>query len=141
MGGGGTERGLGGQFDVAFLAGRYLQRGGCEREGGVSELQPSWPVALALVGLCSPPSISPCSWPPPVAPMRFSCPVWVKAIPGCIGTRGGGAEGRLGLSRAWNLRRSQPRARRRLEWHKKNNSQRNVRYLPSETFLKLKGCG
>lgn len=25
-------------------------------------------------------------------------------FPGCVGTRGGGAEGRPGLSRAWNLR-------------------------------------
>lgn len=43
------------------------------------------------------------------------CPVLVcgeQRFPGCVGTRGGGAEGHPGLGRAWNLRRGRPRAGR-----------------------------
>lgn len=116
--GGGTERGLGGQFYAAFLAGRELQPGGLRKRGwgclgGSRAGQSLWP----WWGLCSPPSISPrsCSCPPPP-----DCP-HADLLPS-VGNgdflaalaRGGGAEGRPGLSGAWNLRRGQPRARRRL---------------------------
>lgn len=98
-----------------FQAGRRGSSEGDVKERiGVSGLQGA-PEA-GCYGLCGcapppPPTFPPSFPPPPVAPPRSSL-AWCgyRRFPGGPGTGGGGAEGRTGLWRAWNLRRG-PRGR------------------------------
>lgn len=146
--GGGTERGHGGELYVALLSWEErLKRGGCKGEdGGV--WAPGRPRSLSLrpLWVCAPPP--PPTMPPPsfslpeLPSARVSCRVWVSEVSGRYWH-----EGRWRRGTSWSLEGLEcPQGptgarRRRLEGHRKNSSQRNAHYLPSETCLKLKGCG
>lgn len=104
------------------------------------------PAEAGYYGLCGfapppPPPIPPLFPPPPVAPSAVLLPgAGIGGFPAAL------ARGAVAAEVSWSpegLESPQrpARARRRLERHRKNNSQRNTHYLPSETFLQLKGCG
>ena len=106
------------------------------------------PAEAGCDGLCGfapppPPTILPLFRPPPIAPAQFSCPVRVSGIGGFPAALAQGAVALRDVlvSGGPAISAEPARARRRLEGHRKNNSQRNTHYLPSEIFLKLKGCG
>lgn len=108
------------------------------RDAGRSRLRrPLWVCAP------SPSTILPLFRSPPIAPAQFSCPVRVSGIRGFPAALAQGAvalrdvlvSGGPGISAEASEGEEASRETQR------EQSQRNTHYLPSEIFLKLKGCG